>query len=59
MLAGVLYAAEAANWQRGGCQGNAPKPIKFPQDHKDPGVKDVEELNAKRDRIRRRGVSRG
>jgi hypothetical protein len=53
LLSGVLYAVEAANWQRGGCQGNAPKPVKFPVD-KEVSVKDVDDLNARRDRVRRR-----
>ena len=52
MLAGILYAAEGANWQRGGCQGNAPKPTKFPTD-KEISVKDSDDLNARRDRVRR------
>jgi hypothetical protein len=53
ILGGVLYALEAANWQRGGCQGNAPKPIKFPVD-KEFSVKDTDDLNARRERVRRR-----
>lgn len=56
MLAGVLYAVEAANWQRGGCQGNAPKPVKFPVD-KEEAIKDSDELNERR--RRRRELSRG
>lgn len=56
LLAGVLYAVEAANWQRGGCQGNAPKPVKFPQD-RDETIKDADEL-AERKR-RRKEMSRG
>lgn len=53
VLSGVLYAVEAANWQRGGCQGNAPKPLKFPED-KEISVHDSADLNARRDRVRRR-----
>lgn len=53
LLAGVLYAGEAANWQRGGCQGNAPKPVKFPQD-RDETVRDADELAARKNAIRRR-----
>lgn len=53
LLAGVLYAVEAANWQRGGCQGNGPKPVKFPTDQ-EVSLKDVDDLNARRARVRRR-----
>jgi len=53
MLAGLLYAAEGANWQRGGCQGNAPKPTKFPED-KEIGVRDAEDLLSRRNAVRRR-----
>lgn len=53
LLAGVVYALEGANWQRGGCQGTAPKPIKFPDD-KEPGLKDLDELKARKEQIRRR-----
>lgn len=56
ILSGVLYAVEAANWQRGGCQGNAPKPIKFPTD-KDVSIKDSDELNERR--RRRKEMGRG
>lgn len=56
MLAGVLYAVEGANWQRGGCQGNAPKPVKFPTD-KEVSIKDAGELAERR--RRRREMSRG
>lgn len=56
ILAGVLYAVEAANWQRGGCQGNGPKPIKFPTD-KEVSIKDADELNERR--RRRRELSSG
>ena len=56
MMAGVLYAVEGANWQRGGCQGNQPKPVKFPSD-KDLGVKDVEDLMSRREAMRRRRES--
>ena len=57
VLSGVLYAVEAANWQRGGCQGNAPKPIKFPQEAKEVSIRDAEELNERR--RRRRELGRG
>lgn len=50
LLAAVLYAVEAANWQRGRCKGPAPKPIKFPQDRKI-SVKDGDDLSARRQRI--------
>lgn len=56
VLAGVLYAVDAANWQRGGCQGNAPKPMKFPVDREEP-IKDADELNERK--RRRREMSRG
>lgn len=56
MLGGILYAVEAANWQRGGCQGTAPKPVKFPVD-RDVSIKDAEELNERR--RRRREMARG
>jgi len=51
LLAGILYAAEGANWQRGGCQGNAPKPLKFPTD-KEVKLQDSEELAERRRRRR-------
>lgn len=51
ILAGILYAVEAANWQRGGCQGSGPKPVKFPED-KEVLIKDADEL-AERKRRRR------
>lgn len=53
VLAGILYAAEGANWQRGGGQGKPPKPMKFPED-KNEIVMDKEELQARKDMIRRR-----
>ena len=53
VLAGILYAAEGANWQRGGGQGNAPKPVKFPED-KALGVKDGDDLQSRKEMIRRR-----
>lgn len=53
MLAGVLYAVEGANWQRGGCQGTGPKPVKFPED-KEVQIKSSDELAARKDEIRRR-----
>lgn len=53
LLAGVVYALEGANWQRGGCQGSGPKPIKFPED-KEPALKDLDELKARKEAIRRR-----
>ena len=46
-MAAMLYALEGANWQRGGCKGTAPKPYKFPQDHK-VAFKDASELAEKR-----------
>lgn len=46
-MAAILYALEGANWQRGGCKGSAPKPYKFPQDHK-VHIKDSAELAEKR-----------
>lgn len=52
-MAGVLYAVEGANWQRSGCQGSGPKPLKFPED-KEPLIKDVDELMARKEQIRRR-----
>lgn len=52
LLAGVLYAVEGANWQRGGCQGKAPKPVKFPEDKE--SRLSVEDVEARRDEIRRR-----
>jgi len=52
LLAAILYAAEGANWQRGGCQGNAPKPVKFPED-KEVKIADAEELAARKRRMRR------
>jgi len=53
LLAGIMYALEGANWQRGGGQGTAPKPMKFPDD-KEPVLKDLDELRARKDAIRRR-----
>lgn len=53
MLAGVLYAVEGANWQRGGCQGSGPKPVKFPED-KEVLIKSSDELAARKAEIRRR-----
>lgn len=53
MLAGVLYAVEGANWQRGGCQGSGPKPVKFPEDKEVP-IKTSDELAARKAEIRRR-----
>lgn len=58
LLAGILYAVEGANWQRGGCQGSAPKPVKFPED-RDLGVKSSDELAARRAAMKRRRESRG
>lgn len=57
ILAGILFAAEGANWQRGGGQGKAPTPVKFPED-KQIQVKDIDELTARKEAIkarRRRG----
>ena len=56
MLAGVLYAVEGANWQRGGCQGNQPKPVKFPTDREE-NIKDAGELADKK--RRRKEMGRG
>ena len=53
LLAGVLYAVEGANWQRGGGKGSPPKPVKFPEDREVP-IKDLDELNARKDEIKRR-----
>lgn len=47
LLAGVLYAIECGNYQRGGCKGTEPKPIKFPED-RDIRVKDSTELAEKK-----------
>lgn len=53
ILVAVLHALEGANWQRGGGQGSAPKPMKLPDD-KQPEFKDVDELKARKAAIRRR-----
>jgi len=53
MLAGIMYALEGANWQRGGGQGTAPKPMKFPDDKK-PALDNLDELKARKEQIRRR-----
>lgn len=57
LLAGILYAAEGANWQRGGCKGPEPKPVKFPED-REIRVKDASELaekkRAQREHLQRR-----
>lgn len=58
ILAGQLYALEGANWQRGGCQGSGPKPIKFPEDRDIP-IKDSDELKSRKEAIKRRRESRG
>ena len=58
LLAGILYAAEGANWQRGGCQGNQPKPVNFPTD-KEETVFDAEDLKSRREAIRKRRENRG
>jgi hypothetical protein len=58
MLAGLLYAAEGANWQRGGGQGTAPKPVKLPVD-KEPDVKDAEDLASRKEALKRRREKRG
>lgn len=52
VLAGILYAVEGANWQRGGGQGKPPKPMKLPED-KDVSM-DADDLQARKDMIRRR-----
>lgn len=53
LLAGILYATEGANWQRGGGQGKAPTPVKFPEDTKI-SMKDIDELNARKEAVRNR-----
>lgn len=58
LLAGILYAAEGANWQRSGCKGTGPKPVKFPEDRDIP-IKDVAELKARKEQLRKRRESRG
>lgn len=57
-LAAMLYALEGANWQRGGCNGNAPKPHKFPDDHQI-GVRDLDDLQSRRQRIKERRTGKG
>jgi hypothetical protein len=47
LLAGILFAGEGANWQRGGCKGDKPKPVKFPED-RDVKVRDQADLADKR-----------
>lgn len=59
ILAGILYAAEGANWQRGGGSGNQPKPINFPEDKPDPKIRSAHELSERRQRLRQRRESRG
>ena len=53
LLAGILYATEGANWQRGGGAGNQPKPVKFPEDRK-VDVTGLDDLAQRRDRLRRK-----
>ena len=53
IMAGVLNALEGANWQRGGGQGKAPTPVKFPEDTKI-SMKDIDELNARKEAVRNR-----
>lgn len=57
MLAGVLYAIECGNYQRGGCKGSEPTPIKFPED-RNTRIRDSTELEqkrlAQREHLRRR-----
>lgn len=52
-LSAILYAVEGANWQRGGGQGNAPKPFEFPKDHKI-SIADGAELDKRRRRLKKR-----
>lgn len=53
LLAGILYAGEGANWQRGGGQGKPPNPVKFPEDV-EVSLKDSDELKARKEAVRNR-----
>ena len=53
ILAGILYALEGANWQRGGGKGDKPRPMKFPEDRKAP-LKDSTELARRRAMLKRK-----
>lgn len=50
--AGILFAAQSANWQRGGCKGPKPTPIEFPRERRVPSM-DAEELAARKAAVRR------
>jgi len=39
----LLYAAQCANWQRGGGKGNEPQPVRFPED-RETKVRDQDDL---------------
>jgi hypothetical protein len=54
MMAGLLFATEGGNWQRGGGQGQKPKPFKFPEEPATGDIDSAAKLAERRERLRRR-----
>jgi hypothetical protein len=58
MMAGLLYASEGANWQRGGGKGSQPKPFKFPVEPKVGDIDSAQKLIDRKQRLQRRREKR-
>ncbi|GEM_PF-2549822 len=58
LMAGLLFAVEGGNWQRGGGQGPQPKPVKFPEEMKLGGIDSAKDLAERKERLRRRKEKR-
>ena len=53
--AAMLNALQWANFQRGGGKGEKPKPVKRPKEAPKKGPKSVDDLQARKQRVRRGG----
>lgn len=58
-MAAILNSLQWANWQRGGGKGDKPRPIKRPKDPPKKGPKSAEELQNRKQLVKRREVTDG